>query len=152
MTTYAVESYDSSTNSYSRHEVGSKQEMLDLASSLVADDVNNDRRDRYYRVNSVTDKDLEDWNWQVRELPDVPNTDKIFGEWIQIGVASKYLDVTFGRVFNLVTSGQIEASTVGRNKLVSVHDVADRKINPPKAGRPYPHKDSQPRTETDSEE
>lgn len=152
MATYAVESYDSSTNSYSRHEVGSKQEMLDLASSLVADDVNNNRSDRYYRVNSVTDKDLEDWNWQVRELPDVPNTDKIFGEWIQIGVASKYLDVTFGRVFNLVTSGQIEASTVGRNKLVSVHDVADRKINPPKAGRPYPHKDSKPNAGTSPEE
>lgn len=152
MSTYAVESYDSSTNSYSRHEVGSKHEMLDLVNKLVADDVNNDRSDRYYRVNSVTDKDLEDWNWQVRELPDVPNTDKIFGEWIQIGVASKYLDVTFGRVFNLVTSGQIAASTVGRNKLVSVHDVADRKINPPKAGRPYPHKDSESNVDSTSEE
>lgn len=152
MPTYAVESYDSSTNSYSRHEVGSKQEMLDLVNDLVTDDVSNDKSDRYYRVNTVTEKDLEDWNWQVRELPDVPNTEKIFGEWIQIGVASKYLDVTFGRVFNLVTSGQIEASTVGRNKLVSVHDVADRKINPPKAGRPYPHKNNESNVDSTPEE
>lgn len=152
MTTYAVESYNSSTNSYSRHEVGTKQEMLELLSTLVSNDVSNGESDRYYRVNSVTEQDLNDWNWQVRELPDVPNTDKIFGEWIQIGVASKYLDVTFGRVFNLVTSGQIEASTVGRNKLVSVHDVADRKINPPKAGRPYPHKDNESNADTSPEE
>lgn len=140
MTTYAVESYDSENNTYSRHEVGTKESMIDLLTSLVKNDVSEGNDQRYYRVNVVSEQDLKDWNWQVQSLPDVPNVDKVFGEWIQIGVASKYLNVTFGRVFNLVTSGQVTASTVGRNKLVSVHDIVDRKINPPRPGRRYPSK------------
>lgn len=139
--TYAVESYNSETNTYSRHEVGTKEEMIDLLTSLVKDDVSRGFDNRYYRVNVVSESDLSDWNWQVESLPDVPNVEKVFGEWIQIGVASKYLNVTFGRVFNLVTSGQVAASTVGRNKLVSVHDIVDRKINPPRPGRRYPSKE-----------
>ena len=137
-TYYAVESYDSDENVFSRHEVGSKEEMKELLHDLVEHDLKEGNSSRYYRVNTITNSDKKEWDRQVEYLPDVPNTEKLFGDWVQINTAAKYLNVTFGRVFNLVTSGDIKASsTLGRNKLVSVHDVVDRKINPPRAGRPH---------------
>lgn len=133
---YAVESYTPETNTYSRHEVGSKDDMVNVLNQLVSDSLESRKYDSYYRVNEVSEKDKENWDLQVKHLPSVKNTDKLFGEWVQIGTASKYLGVTFGRVFNLITSGDITASTVGRNKLVSVRDVVERKITKPKSGRP----------------
>lgn len=134
---YAVESYNSATNTYSRHEVGSKDDMKHLLSSLVDSDVKSGKCQRYYRVNEVSDRDISIWKRQEKELPNVPNTEKVFGEWTQITCASKYLNVTFGRVFNLITAGEIRAMTTsGRNKLVSVEDVVERRINKPKTGRP----------------
>lgn len=133
---YAVESYNSDSNTYHRYEVGTESNMKQLLNDLVSKDVSNGIENNYYRIASVSEQDNEDWDRQVKYLPDVKNTDKVFGEWIQIGTASKYLDVTFGRVFHLVTAGQLSVKEVGRNKLVSVHDVVDRKINNPKAGRP----------------
>lgn len=137
MASYAVESYNSNTNTYSRHEVGSQHDMTKLLTSLVQDDISSKNFENYYRVNEITDADLHIWNRQKEELPDVPNTEKVFGEWTQITCASKYLNVTFGRVFNLITAGEIRAqTTTGRNKLVSVSDVVERRINKPKTGRP----------------
>lgn len=133
---YAVESYNSKDNSYSRYDVGTKDDMMNLLSSCVKSSIEENDFDRYYRVVKVSSSDLVEWRRQIEYLPDVKNEDKLFGDWVQIGVASKYLGVTFGRVFHLVTSGKIQANTVGRNKLVSVHDVVDRKINHPGSGRP----------------
>lgn len=133
---YAVESYDSSSNTYHRHDVGTKEDMKNLLADLVSEDVKNNIECNYYRIASVSEADKKEWDKQVKYLPDIDNKDKLFGEWVQIGVASKYLDVTFGRVFHMVTAGQLSVHEVGRNKLVSVHDVVDRKINNPQAGRP----------------
>lgn len=134
---YATESYNSDTNTYSRHGVGTEEEMMSCLTNLVKSDVSKNVENNYYRIVKVSDTDLQTWNRQVSELPDVPVTDYIFGDWTQINVASKYLGVTFGRVFNLVTAGEIAASTTeGRNKLVKVSDVVDRRINKRRPGRP----------------
>lgn len=135
---YAVESYNSADNTYSRYEVGSKSDMVRALTDLVSNDVDNEGTDSYYRVNSITEADKKIWDKQVEALPNIENKNRVFGEWTQINAASKYLGVTFGRVFNLVTAGQIHAITTGtRNKLVSVSDVVNRKIDTPPSGRPY---------------
>lgn len=133
---YAVESYNAESNSYSRHDVGPASAMEQLLSELVSKDVESGSDKVYYRVNPVTQQDKAEWDKQAEHLPEVKKTDRLFGDWVQIGVASKYLDVTFGRVFHLVTAGQLSVNQVGRNKLVSVHDVVERKIAQPSSGRP----------------
>lgn len=135
---YAVEAYNSAENVYSRYETGSKDDMVKALCHLVSSDVEADKVDSYYRVNPITEKDKQIWDKQVEALPNIPNNERVFGEWTQINAASKYLGVTFGRVFNLVTAGKIHAITTGtRNKLVSVTDVVNRKIDTPPSGRPY---------------
>lgn len=132
---YAVESY-SEESGYSRHEVGSRDEMMSCLRSMIEKSLEDKVYDNYYRLNEVSETDYNDWNEQIIKLPDIPNKERIFGEWVQMGVAAKYLDVTFGRVFNLATDNEIRSNEVGRNKLVNVHDVVQRKINKPRAGRP----------------
>lgn len=133
---YAVESYNRDENIYSRYEVGTRDEMMCLLNDLVTDDIKNENFSNYYRVNTVTISDKKEWDKQAEFLPDIDNIDKIFGDWISINVASKYLGVTFGRVFHMVTAGQLTVNQVGRSKLVSVHDVVDRKIHNYGPGRP----------------
>lgn len=137
MTTYAVESYNSETGIFSRHDIGSKEEMESLTQDLILQDVSNNETDSYYRVNEITNEDKRIWDLQVSSVPDMENKDRVFGEWTQINSAARYLGVTFGRVFNMVSDGIVRASTTkGRNKLVSVEDVVNRRITKPKAGRP----------------
>lgn len=137
MTTYAVESYNSETGIFSRHDTGSKEEMESLTQHLILQDVSNNETDSYYRVNEITDEDERIWDLQVSSVPDMENKDRVFGEWTQINSAARYLGVTFGRVFNMVSDGVVKASTTkGRNKLVSVEDIVNRRIAKPKAGRP----------------
>lgn len=132
---YAVESFNPDKG-YSRYDIGSKDEMIKYLNNLIDDSINARNYDSYYRVNEVNSLDVQDWLDQVNELPEVRNVDRLFGDWVQIGTAATYLNVTFGRVFNLVTAGEIRSDTVGRNKLVNVHDIVQRKISNPKAGRP----------------
>lgn len=136
MTNYAVESYNSENGTYHRHDVGSREDMERLMSKLMESDVNSGIYSNYYRINEVSDTDMVEWDKQQKYMPDMDKKDRLFGEWVQVNAASKYLGVTFGRVFHLVTAGQLAVKEVGRNKLVSVHDVVDRKINNPGPGRP----------------
>lgn len=140
MANYAVESYNSEDGTFHRHDVGSKEDMTSLMSDLVSTDVNSGVYSNYYRVNEVSDADMVEWDKQQQYIPDMDKRDRLFGEWVQVNTASKYLGVTFGRVFHLVTAGQLAVKEVGRNKLVSVHDVVERKINNPGPGRPVSSK------------
>lgn len=140
MANYAVESYNSEDGTFHRHDVGSKEDMTRLMSDLVSTDVNSGVYSNYYRVNEVSDADMVEWDKQQQYIPDMDKRDRLFGEWVQVNTASKYLGVTFGRVFHLVTAGQLAVKEVGRNKLVSVHDVVERKINNPGPGRPVSSK------------
>lgn len=135
--TFALESYNSDTGFFSRYDVGDSDTMENLLSKHVKDDVESGKSDTYYRIVKISEKDKQLWDKQIEFLPFVPNEEKLFGEWVQINTAARYLGVTFGRVFNLVTSGQVEASTTeGRNKLVSASDCIDRRIYKPRSGRP----------------
>lgn len=131
---YAIESYDPDINTYARYDIGDKSNMIDQ----LVDKVNSGLNDnKYYRVIPISEKDTLTWRKQVDSLPDIRATDYIFGEWIQMSTAAKYLGLSFGRVFNLVSGGEIRVQTTeGRNKLVNVEDIVERKINPPRIGRP----------------
>ena len=132
---YAVESY-SKSEGYRRHETGTLDEMIKFLEEQVRASLEEESQDLYYRIVEVSEQDLKMWQKQEEMLPQVPKTDRLFGDWVQIGTAAKYLGVTFGRVFNLTSAGEIKANTVGRNKLVNVEDVINRKISNPKSGRP----------------
>lgn len=130
---YAVESYDSNDGTYRRHMTGTREEAVEYVSEHVGCHYGDSL---YYRIALVSASDLADWNKQVKNLPKVPATEYLFGEYVQANVAAKYLGVTFGRVFQLASSGAISTKVEGRNKLVSVHDVVERRLNKPSAGRP----------------
>ena len=135
--TYALESYDTETGFFSRHDVGDISDIRKLLDEHVSKDVESCDSKKYYRIVKISEQDKKLWDKQVELLPYVPNEEKLFGEWVQINTAARYLGVTFGRVFNLVTSGQVEATTTsGRNKLVSSSDLIDRRIYKPRSGRP----------------
>lgn len=135
--TYALESYDKKEDSYTRYDVGDMDNMVEAARNAMLEDAKlSCDCPRYYRVVPVSDEDKSEWYRQRDMLPGVKSTDRVFGSWISINRASKYLGVTFGRVFNLVTSGSLTYKQIGRSKLVSVHDVVSRKINNAGPGRP----------------
>lgn len=135
--TYALESYDTETGFFSRHDVGDLSDISKMLNDYVSEDVKSCNSNKYYRIVKISEQDKKLWEKQVEFLPHVPNEEKLFGEWVQINTAARYLGVTFGRVFNLVTSGQVEATTTSsRNKLVSSSDLIDRRIYKPRSGRP----------------
>lgn len=135
METYALESYNPDLG-YRRHFLGTKEEMVKKLGDVIDDSLSSGDFDSYFRIDKVSEQDREDWKAQEDNLPEIDPTRRLFGEWVQMSVAAKYLNVTFGRVFNLVTSEDIRCTSSGRNKLVNVHDVVQRKITNPKAGRP----------------
>lgn len=132
----AVESYNMSEKRYNWHEIGSLDEMLDFVKGALRSSAESESIDMYYRIIVVDEHDLMIWNKQAELLPDIPKTERLFGEWVDIDTAAKYLGVTFGRVFNLATDGLLRTQVSGKNKLVSVEDVVNRKIANPRSGRP----------------